>query len=225
VPEVTAPSAAHRWYWEPAILPETTEVFPEWSIQDTGHYQLYHIVSEGVCSDTASQVITVIIPAWVALPPYALVCGDSTYLLIPDTSQINSFRWSDGIQTLDRVANQEGDYSIIVSNDFCEDTAMTRVEVKNCYPAEVYIPNVFAPGAASPNDQFQVLYSGAIEQVEIIEIYDRWGSLIFRTATGASWDGVIGGNEAPSGVYVYQVRVRLAEGEIKRYRGDLTLIR
>ena len=59
-----------------------------------------------------------------------------------------------------------------------------------------------------------------------LEIFDRWGQLLFSTQRGeVGWDGYHGGQPAASGTYVYKLTYE--DKARKRYRksGHLTLLR
>ncbi|MDO8365416.1 MAG: gliding motility-associated C-terminal domain-containing protein [Saprospiraceae bacterium] len=98
-------------------------------------------------------------------------------------------------------------------------------------PGSVYIPNVFKPNSDHLNGYFSVFGAQDVESIELLQIYDRWGSLIFENqnfpATDGihGWDGRIKGKEAVSGVYLYVIRVRFLNGEIEFYTGDVTVVR
>jgi len=61
-------------------------------------------------------------------------------------------------------------------------------------------------------------------------IYGRWGELMYRKksasvrGTDIWWDGQSTGRKAPSGVYLYHIRIELAGGELLEYSGDITLV-
>lgn len=95
----------------------------------------------------------------------------------------------------------------------------------------VYIPNVFKPASASPNDRFTIYAGKDVDKVELLQVYDRWGSLVFEKQNfpvsdpQMGWDGSIGGVAAAPGVYWYLVKVRFLNGFEEVFKGDLTLLR
>ncbi len=95
----------------------------------------------------------------------------------------------------------------------------------------VFIPNVFAPHTDNENGHF-TLYAGAgVEEVELMQVYDRWGSLVFEGQHFApsdgrlGWDGKVDGQWASAGVYAYWIKARLRDGSSEVFKGDITLIR
>jgi len=103
--------------------------------------------------------------------------------------------------------------------------------VVNVLQGSVYIPNVFKPGADNLNDHFTVFAAKDVESVELLQIYDRWGSLIFenrdfQASDGVQgWDGSIKGEDAAAGVYLYVIKVRFLDGIVEWYKGDITVLR
>jgi gliding motility-associated-like protein len=59
-----------------------------------------------------------------------------------------------------------------------------------------------------------------------LEIFDRWGNMVFTTRDEKQgWDGTIDGVEAPMGVYMYRLKYRSVQEELKDVQGSLTLLR
>ncbi|MCW5898721.1 MAG: CotH kinase family protein [Flavobacteriales bacterium] len=90
-----------------------------------------------------------------------------------------------------------------------------------------YLPNAFTPNGDGINDVWIPVANVVDLESYHLRIYDRWGLLLFETRDPwEGWDGTIGGQLMPDGVYVYQADVVDA---IKRDRynfaGHLTLFR
>src|SRR5690606_4766672 len=95
------------------------------------------------------------------------------------------------------------------------------------------IPNAFTPGTRGQgrgggdgiNDVFLPVTDGVTDFH--MQIYDRWGTLVFESRSKESgWDGYDrNGRLLPAGVYVYKIVVRTSEGENATRAGDVTLIR
>ena len=94
-----------------------------------------------------------------------------------------------------------------------------------------YIPNVFSPNGDGINDRYIITFNEAVVGIEVFNIYDRYGGLIFSlnnvdpNQMGLGWDGTFNGQEVPSGVYIYALRVVTVNGTTASENGDLTLIR
>ena len=70
-----------------------------------------------------------------------------------------------------------------------------------------------------------------VSYVQRFVIYNRWGGLVFDANNfepnerAFGWDGFSGGKLMNSGVYVYHASVVFADGEVRKYMGDFTLLR
>ncbi|MBK8843571.1 MAG: gliding motility-associated C-terminal domain-containing protein [Saprospiraceae bacterium] len=115
-----------------------------------------------------------------------------------------------GVNGCDSIVN----YSITYNSDIiCGDA--------DC---NVFIPNVFTPNGDLINDYFTV-FSPTFKVSELL-VYDRKSSLIFRgDKTSNQWDGTFRNKLMPSGVYIYFLKGSCGNGEIKSFKGDVTLVR
>ena len=59
------------------------------------------------------------------------------------------------------------------------------------------------------------------------KIYNRWGQLVFQSASNKQqgWDGTFKGKPQPMDVYTYTLDVIFTDGKKLRKTGDITLIR
>jgi gliding motility-associated-like protein len=98
---------------------------------------------------------------------------------------------------------------------------------------EINIPNIFSPNNDAINDYF-TFYSGQADQISEIrtmQIFDRWGDLVFIANHIAinedkeGWDGKMKSKTPMAGVYAYYGEVLLLSGETIKVVGDVTLIR
>lgn len=113
-----------------------------------------------------------------------------------------------------RANSLDGDCAeISYSNDVCID-----------FPATLFVPNAFTPNGDGLNDFFTSF--GEFEQDFELQIYDRWGKLIFQSfAQNPGWDGTFKGQPVSEGVYVYRLRVKGYDGVELRRDGSITLYR
>ncbi|HEY1165993.1 MAG TPA: gliding motility-associated C-terminal domain-containing protein [Chitinophaga sp.] len=89
---------------------------------------------------------------------------------------------------------------------------------------DLFIPNAFTPNNDGLNDQFKA--EGNIISGQSMKIFNQWGELIFETsATGEGWDGTHKGKAQPVGVYIYAIRLKLADGTEVLKKGSINLIR
>jgi len=125
----------------------------------------------------------------------------------------------------------------LINEDGC--MAMASFDVDVTRNENFYIPNILYAGdgvvSNARNRTFQVYPGNAVESIDFMRIYDRWGNLVHEEnalplpvgneGTG-SWDGTSNNNSLTSGVYVYVVQVRfLGNPDPKILKGDVTLVR
>jgi gliding motility-associated-like protein len=92
-------------------------------------------------------------------------------------------------------------------------------------PAQFHFPNAFTPDGDGINDLFMPV--GAEITEYRVEIFDRWGALIFSSAEmNVPWDGSVNGSDAATtGVYVYKYRVAGLYLPPQEGIGHVTLLR
>ncbi len=121
--------------------------------------------------------------------------------------------------------NEAGTYPVlltVISENGCQDTVLKYIEVIN--PFGLWIPNVFTPNADGLNDYFFPVFRGV--QNITIQIYDRWGNLIWEGSGIDKWDGRTSWNSpCPEGVYVYVITAEQLNGKKIQRVGTVTLIR
>jgi hypothetical protein len=70
-----------------------------------------------------------------------------------------------------------------------------------------------------------------IEKVDNFQIFDRWGSMVFTDKDfqpndpSHGWDGRHKGQLLVPAVFVYYAEIRLIDGRVLLYKGDVTLVR
>jgi gliding motility-associated-like protein len=105
----------------------------------------------------------------------------------------------------------------------CMETATYKIRVVQ---PDVNIPNAFTPNGDSSNDTFGLTIVEGKAVTERMEIFSRWGQLVYEdTNQAASWDGRVDNQDAPSDVYVYRIRWRRGDGSLVISTGQVTLIR
>jgi len=116
----------------------------------------------------------------------------------------------------------------VTSADNCETTAQLTVRVSE--DRYIFIPNVFSPNLDGLNDGFTVFGGPSIANVDVLQVFSRWGELLFETNNLElndelkGWDGFHNGQKMNPGVYVWMAKVTFIDGESKVYSGDVTLM-
>lgn len=128
---------------------------------------------------------------------------------------------------------EAGDYEVTlaVTDQFgCTDTSRQVVTVKS--DARIYLPNAFSPNGDGINDRFEPGIAGQLVDYRL-EIYNRWGGLLFQANDPeTTWDGT-GRNGEPVevGTYLVNISYRLPallpeeEQGARTLSGNLNLLR
>jgi gliding motility-associated-like protein len=125
--------------------------------------------------------------------------------------------------------SKTGKYEITLTSSTskdCKDWMTKWVEVKNDF--NVSIPNTFTPNYDGLNDIFIPVFTsyGFDQRSYQLEIFDRWGSLIFTTNDyKKGWDGLYKLNPIKEEVYVYRIRFKTSDGNSIDKYGHVTLLR
>ena len=93
-----------------------------------------------------------------------------------------------------------------------------------------YIPNTFTPDGDPSNHYFQPVFTSGFDPFNYsLQIYNRWGELIFESLNPyEGWNGSYGvnGNQVPSGTYTYRIRFKvLKNDEYQAVVGHVNLLK
>jgi gliding motility-associated-like protein len=104
---------------------------------------------------------------------------------------------------------------IVTTNFGCSDTTYKTILVKD--QLLYYVPNTFTPDDDEYNPVFlPVMTAGMDENDYLLEIYDRWGELIFSTSDiTEGWDGTYNNELAKEGAYIWKLTFGLIENDSK----------
>jgi gliding motility-associated-like protein len=127
-----------------------------------------------------------------------------------------------------RTYDTQGDFPVLLiskTDKGCIDTVFKVIEVRDEF--SIYIPNTFTPNGDNLNDVFNIKGVGIKTEGYLMEIYNRWGDLVYSTKElTKGWDGTVNGLNAENGVYVYKVKAFAANGEGKKeYVGHVSLLK
>ncbi|MCB8994796.1 MAG: gliding motility-associated C-terminal domain-containing protein [Bacteroidales bacterium] len=136
------------------------------------------------------------------------------------------FKWSTG-QSSREITVYAGfqKISVEVTNEFgC--FANDDITINTCSTVDYFrnMPTAFTPNGDGKNDVWNIPELQAFPQA-VVEIYDRWGSLVFRSTEGYSkpWDGNSGGKEMPMDSYYFVIT--LNSPGLEPIAGTVTLIK
>lgn len=227
------------WNWNfNAISSVTTQNHTiKFPASSTNTVQL--IVTNGVCSDTSSQTITMDNEVKTSFTMPAVICPEDL-LEIQNTSTglVDQWNWSFGNIATSQVkdptplkfpmTNIETVYAIklVARNNTlnCSDSTVQPLKVlNNCFIA---VPSAFTPNNDGLND---FLYPNNAIKAENLDfkVFNRWGQLVFHSKDWTRrWDGKLNGIEQATGVYVWMLEYTHRDTKQKVFqKGTTTLIR
>jgi gliding motility-associated-like protein len=160
-------------------------------------------------------------------PDIFLLQGGQTTLKATATGSTNytflwtPYTWLNDPAVLQPITKAEADitYLLTVTGEGgC--AASDEVFVKQLL--KPVIPNVFSPNGDGINDTWIIRYLDSYPGATV-QIFDRYGKRIFSSVGyNNPWNGTIGGNPVPAGVYYYIVDPK---NGLKPINGSLTIIR
>ncbi len=166
-----------------------------------------------------------------------ILLGDSLRLNGLFSNPVDTFFWSDTsflscVACPNPFAKPINTTTILltaIDENGCESSDIILVSIDK--ERKIYIPSAFSPNADGRNDHFTIYGGNGVQEIEYLQIFNRWGALIFErknfspNADPLGWDGSFRGEPLGSGVYVYQLKVNFIDGFEILYRGDVTIIR
>jgi gliding motility-associated-like protein len=154
----------------------------------------------------------------------------------PQTTVLQSILWEPDLCTFctdpSILVEEEITVRVTVESDIgCVGNDQINIRVNETTNRRVYIPNVFSPNDDGINDLFTIYGNDEVLGVQSLAIYDRWGNELYRRESltvndpSVGWDGTFRGNLMDAAVFVYVAEVVLRSGEIRLYKGEVTLMR
>lgn len=210
-------------------------VFDELS---AGSYDLVLVDTYG-CVTEETLTLTDPPPLMVDIGPDTLLrFGDVLDLTAVTGQDVTNIQWQgqniadcDNCQSITVIASTDESIIATVSGGSgC--SASDTVQIRVSEAEFVWWPNVFSPNGDAVNDVWELTFYGqSVSAIEEFGIYDRWGGLVqsLQNQTAVSgmvlWDGRRQGRELSAGVYVYTIRLLLADGRTLQHTGSITLMK
>jgi gliding motility-associated-like protein len=92
------------------------------------------------------------------------------------------------------------------------------------FEPRIFIPTAFTPNGDNPI--FKPIISISKIYTYELTIFNRWGQPVFNSTNAEEgWNGIYGNNDAPNGLYVYQLKVNAGSDKEIIKRGLINLIR
>lgn len=190
----------------------------------------------GCQTDTVFQDLIRVLPGPVADFEFSPESPDAFDPVVTFTDQSSgAWRWNwnfDGLHTSIEqnpayVFQDTGSYKVVLTvthPNGCQDTTSRYIDI---VPKITFqMPNAFTPNDDSVNDVFKG--EGFLRGVEAftLKIWSRWGEMVFESDDpDLGWNGRVGSQQAPSGIYLYEVYMNHPRGERLFYKGFVTLVR
>ena len=114
----------------------------------------------------------------------------------------------------------------LLSEQGCDSTVVLNLEILK--PNNYYVPNIFTPNADGDNDFFTIYGNENLQTIARLQIFDRWGNLVFDRSNlppnqpESGWGGAI---EQPAGLYLFAAELAYRDGERKSVSGSVVLLR
>lgn len=173
-------------------------------------------------------------------PDITLTFGQDAKLIaalnIP-LNQVDTIIWepSETLTATDKINEviakpfKDTEYTVRVINvDGCEDVAKVLVRVQD---PQIWAPNVFSPLRKDGKSDVFLIFSGegTINKITSLQVYDRWGTMVFHRSDllpndeELGWDGSYRGKTLNPAVFVWWADVELADGRHIVLKGDVTI--
>ena len=112
-----------------------------------------------------------------------------------------------------------------ISNDGCEATESITVNIAK--ERDVFVPNIFSPNGDGLNDRLTIFGGPEVERIQMLQIFSRWGELVYERNNFLpndpliGWDGRFKGRKVPSNAYIWIAKVDFIDGVSLDYSGDV----
>jgi gliding motility-associated-like protein len=173
------------------------------------------------------------------LSTYVIGEGNNTVYFENISEGAVDYFWNYGDETFDNsiFTPDSHTYKILMNREFivslkaisefgCIDSSFQVIKVSE--NIVLYIPNTFIPDGDGVNDVWvPIIGAGLIQDSYLLEIYNRWGELVFSTNNYLQgWDGTYKGKKASCGIYSYKIKLRDTKTMVnKNFVGHVNLLK
>ncbi|MCB0515776.1 MAG: gliding motility-associated C-terminal domain-containing protein [Bacteroidetes bacterium] len=201
---------------------------------NSGSFELTYVVEgEGNCPDASETQIININAA-----PVVDIYASATHIFAGESVELNAsgatdYTWYDAVGTVLgtgsslTVSPQTNTIYYVEGSDgnLCIDDALISITVGSNNFFE--FPSAFSPNNDGINDLFRPMYRNVDTNVFSLQIFNRWGELIFETNDiDQGWNGLYKGREQEVEVYMYVATYKFNDSDNTRvYKGNVTLVR
>lgn len=174
------------------------------------------------------------------LPLYTVSLGDEVQIEPTVVSPaFSNFQWQSS-QSGTTLASEsstltytpiDNDRLTVTASDENGCMAEAAIDIRISRDIAIHVPNIFSPNGDGQNDVWKITVSKSIASLDLINVYDRWGNLVYTEENVPNanemqgWDGTFSGQNAAAGVYVYHAQYTALDGKQEESVGDVTVIR
>ena len=202
-----------QYFWQDASTNTTYTVYQD------GNYWV--VITDNCLGASDTINIGYLNDFSINLGPDTMLCEGKTLTLNAEVPYCD-YLWQDGSTQPTYLVRGPGIYSVEVSNKCFTHWDAVNVDYEHC-AQELYLPNAFTPNYDNQNEFFLPIFSYPDEVEEYrMEIYNRWGTLVFRTEEITfGWDGT----NAMESVYAVVVHYKTRGEKPKTVTGSVTVVR
>ncbi len=229
-----------NYTWSPSTgLDNPNSANPVASPSSTTVYTVIGHDYRNCFADTATvPVIVYPIPVFnIAEEVVTMPVGNSVHLNTTSSADIIAWRWfpAAGLSCTtcpEPVASPSTStkYTAIATNQGgCSARDQVNIQL-TCNNGNVYVPNTFSPNGDGMNDVFFPRGKG-IAGIKILQVFNRWGVLVFQKINfapndqSAGWDGTFDGHTLDPDVYIYKMEVICSNNQVFPLNGNITLLK
>lgn len=232
---------ALKYFWDFGDGTTDTTKNPSHTYTSPGKYRIKQVISNpSACnfSDSFFRTVEVIdkVEANFAMVQKDCESGKAKFTNTSTNSLDVLWRFGDSATSTqpnpDHTFPGPGTYQVtLVANPgtLCEDSITKTITLKDFANSEWKFPNAFSPGDGNnTNDCFT--FEGLMADCDKvkIDVFNRWGELVWKTeSTADCWNGkhMNTGGDMPTGVYYVVAELERLSGSKLSYTGTVTLFR
>ncbi len=138
-------------------------------------------------------------------------------------NHVGPYTWDINKETYHKSGVYREDF---LTSSGCDSIYILHLRVED--DTQIHFPNILS---ISGTNNFFTAFSNNPIVINKLEIYDRWGNLVYSgynfepNEADKGWNGYFSGRPVDSGVYIWVAEITLPNDEKKQLSGDLTVLR
>lgn len=235
-PVISPDNSSFTYLWngpQSFTTPNRELSFPDPLIGQSGMYVF--TVDGGVCGSVTDSVSINIVefplPPQVVSPvricingkvkPFEIIGNDIKWY----TEAVGGQLLSKAGPAINTLGEGVEDYYVSQSYGTCEsERTKLTVIVERCCEDFIFIPSAFTPNDDGQNDLFEISLKTE-SRIMNVEIFDRWGQLVYHVNNNKPWDGYYNGAKVDMGNYFYNVSYTCKDGSVMNKKGEVLVVR